>query len=133
MNILVVLGMVLIGFFTSYFVCGKLIKKSPIECMRHEIKIKMKSRNKRNKLPNILKMSMRNIHVNKSRTIMSIVSIAGCSLLFMFGYSINDIYNQSVKTVKLSTIKMFSGIFEWFSLILVLLSIIVLIIQIFKT
>ena len=132
MNILVVFGMVLIGFFSSYFVCSKLIKKPPIECMRHEVKIKMKSRNKKNKLPNILKMSMRNIRVNKARTIMSIVSIVGCSLLFMIGYSINVFYNQNAHTIRISSMKMFSGIFEWFSLALMLLSIVVLIVQIFK-
>ena len=132
MNVLVVLGMVLIGFFSSYFVCSKLIKKPPIECMRHEVKIKMKSRNKKNKLPNILKMSLRNIRVNKSRTIMSIVSIVGCSLLFMIGYSINVFYQTNVHTIQISTMKMFSGIFEWFSLLLMLLSVIVLIVQIFK-
>lgn len=132
MNILVVLGMVLVGFLSSYFVCNKLIKKPPIECMRHEVKIKMKSRNKKNKLPNILKMPMRNIRVNRTRTVMSIVSVAGCSLLFMMGYSINEFYKQNAHTVQISTMRMFSGIFEWFSLALILLSIIVLIVQIFK-
>jgi len=132
MNVLVVVGMAIIGFFSSYFVCSKLIKKPPIECMRYEVKIKMKSRNKKNKLPNILKMPMRNIRVNKTRTIMSIVSIVGCSLLFMIGYSINVFYNENAHTIKISSMRMFSGIFEWFSLVLMLLSIIVLIVQIFK-
>ena len=63
---------------------------------------------------------------------MSIVSIVGCSLLFMIGYSINVFYQTNAHTIQISSMKMYSGIFEWFSLILMHLSVIVLIVQIFK-
>ncbi len=131
-NLLIVIGVVLIGFFASYFVCAKLIKKTPIECMRYNVKIKMKSRKKRNIMPNILKMPFRNIKVNKARTIMSIVAVTGCSVLYMIGYAISGYYDANVSVIKISTMKLFSGIFKGFSVVLILLTIVVLIVQIFK-
>lgn len=131
-NLLIIIGVVFIGFLSSYFVCSRLIKKTPIECMRYNVKIKMKSRIKRNNMPNILKMPFRNIRVNKTRTIMSIVAIAGCSILYMIGYAINQFYDANVNIIKISTMKLFSGIFQTFSVVLILLAITVLIVQIFK-
>lgn len=131
-NVVVALVVSIIGFISAFFASLKLIKKSPIECMRYNAKIKIKSRNKQNKLPKMLKMPMRNVVINKARTIISVISIAGCLLLYMIGEAVGDSYYRSDKSLNISSIKLFSQIFKIFAVVLLILSLIVLAIQIFK-
>lgn len=132
LNVIVAIVISIIGFISAFYASLKLIKKSPIECMRYNAKIKIKSRNKRNKLPKLLKMPMRNVKINKVRTAISVISIAGCLLLYMIGEAVNDGYYLSDKSLNISSIKLFSEIFRIFAIILLVLSLIILVVQIFK-
>jgi ABC-type antimicrobial peptide transport system permease subunit len=100
--------------------------------MRYNTKIKIKSKKTENKLPKMLKMPMRNVVINKARTIISVVSIAGCLLLFMIGSAVADSYYRSDRAINISSIKLFSGIFKIFAVVLLILFLIVLATQIFK-
>lgn len=90
--------MVLIGFVVSFFACYEILHKKPIECMKQQINIKFKSRNKKKKtkLPLWMKMAGRNIRIKPIRTVMATLGVAGCSALLLCGFGIGDTLNNGV-------------------------------------
>ena len=127
-----VVAAVIIGYFSALFVVVKIVNKTPKECMSRTIKIKLKSRKKRSKLPTLMSVSMRNIRVNPSRTILGIISIGGGALLCLIGFGVESIYGNNKEIVQLQSLNTFAQIFKTFSFILVFVSLIIIIIQIFK-
>lgn len=121
------------GYFSSMFVCLNLTKKTPKECMSQTIKVNLKSKkNNAKKSIGIIGESFRNMKINTSRTLMSIVGIFGSSLLCLIGFGVKSALKRNEATKEFLTIGVFSNIFKIFSLILMLLTILILIIQIFK-
>ncbi len=84
--------MTILGFVVSYLASHEILHKKPIECMKHQVNIKLKSRNKKPKLnlPIWLKMAVRNIRVKPVRTVMATIGIAGCAALLTCGFGIGD-------------------------------------------
>lgn len=95
--ILVFALMTLLGYIVSLIACHEILHKKPIECMRHRVNLKMKSRNKKTKAPIWLKMAARNIKVKPVRTIMVMLGVAGCASLLLCGFGIGDTLNHGVK------------------------------------
>lgn len=116
----------LIGYFSAFFVCLKTIKYSPKECMSGISKNNLTTRKIRKKSAGVTGSTFRNMSLNLSRTIMSIVGISGASLLVLLGFGINS------NSDKMGMISVFSNIFKGFSIVLLLLTIIILLTQIFK-
>lgn len=95
--ILVFALMTLLGYVVSVLACYEILHKKPIECMKHHVNMKIKSRNKKSKLPVWLKMAVRNIKVKPVRTIMVMLGVAGCASLLLCGFGIGDTLNHGVK------------------------------------
>ena len=70
--------------------------------------------------------------LNLSRTIMSVFGVAGSSLLMLLGFGVEKIIINNAENKKFYSVGIFSKIFKGFSIALLMLTIIVLIIQIFK-
>ena len=95
--VLVFALMTLLGYVVSVLACYEILHKRPIECMRHQVNIKMKSRNKKSKAPIWVKMAVRNIRVKPVRTVMAMLGVAGCASLLLCGFGIGDTLNHGVK------------------------------------
>lgn len=97
--LLVAAGVILLGYLISYLACHEILHKKPIECLRQEINIKIKSNKKYSakKLPLSLKMAFRNIRIKPIRTIMAIIGVVGCMALLLAGFGIGDTLNHSLK------------------------------------
>lgn len=121
----------IIGYLSSIFSSLNLIKMTPKECMSAQPTIKNKSRKKKNRL-GVLGQSLKNIKLHCLRSIMSIISVAGCSLLLIFGGSVLNAYKTGKIDGEYSSINIFLSIFKYFSVILMVLIIIILARQIFK-
>lgn len=122
----------LIGYFSAFFVCLDLTKKTPKECMSKTIKINLSSKNKSKKTSTAISGTFRNMKINLSRTIMSAVGIFGSSLLCLIGFGVENAFKEKETTKEILTMGTFSNIFKLFSIILMLLTILILITQIFK-
>ena len=129
--VLTIIIAVLIGYFTTLFVCLNLTKKTPKECMSKYSKTSLKSRKKKNNLPAVIGAPLRNIKINLTRTIMSVIGVAGSSLLMIIGFGIEKVLIVSDKK-ELYGVGVFSEIFKGFSVALLILTIIILLVQIFK-
>ncbi|MBR3885145.1 MAG: ABC transporter permease [Clostridia bacterium] len=130
--VFVIIISILICYFTALFVCLNLTQKTPKECMSKMMKTNLKSRQKKNKLPAIINAPLRNMKLNLSRTIMSVFGVAGSSLLMLLGFGVEKIIINNAENKKFYSVGIFSKIFKGFSIALLMLTIIVLIIQIFK-
>jgi len=122
---------VLIGYLTTLFVCLNLTTKTPKECMSKYSKTSLKSRKKKQNIPSIIGAPLRNMKINLTRTIMSVIGIAGSSLLMLIGFGIEKLLVGSDKK-ELYAVGIFSEIFKGFSVALLILTIVILIVQIFK-
>ena len=129
--VLTIIIAVLIGYFTTLFVCLNLTKKTPKECMSKYSKTSLKSRKKKNNLPAVIGAPLRNIKINLTRTIMSVIGVAGSSLLMIIGFGIEKVLIVSDKK-ELYGVGVFSEIFKGFSVALLILTITILLVQIFK-
>ena len=129
--VLTIIISVLICYFTTLFVCLNLTTKTPKECMSKHLKTSLKSRKKKKNIPAVIGAPLRNMKINLTRTIMSIIGIAGSSLLMLIGFGIEKILLNS-DDKKLYSVGVFSEIFKGFSIAFMLLTIIILIVQIFK-
>ena len=97
--LLTLVGMVLLGFLVSFAACFEILHKKPIECLKQNINIKMKSRGKSSrikKLPISIKMALRNVRIKPIRTVMATIGIAGCFALLVCGFGIADTLNYSL-------------------------------------
>lgn len=130
--ILVIFSAILIGYFSALFVIANLVKKTPKECMSKFSRTTLKSRKKRIRLPVIIGAPLRNMKSNLTRTIMSVFGIAGSSLLMMIGFSVESLLEAKAWNSEYLTINVFSNIFKGFSIVLLVLTVVALIIQIFK-
>lgn len=129
--ILTIIIAVLIGYFTTLFVCLNLTQKTPKECMSKYSKTSLKSRKKKHNLPAVIGAPLRNMKINLTRTIMSVIGVAGSSLLMIIGFGIEKALIVSDKK-ELYGVGVFSEIFKGFSVALLILTIIILLVQIFK-
>ena len=93
--VLVVFFAVLIGYFSALFIVLSLTKKTPKECMSKFSKADLKSRKKKRKLHTSISSVLRNMKINLARTIMSVVGVAGCSLLVLMGYGSEKIMQKN--------------------------------------
>lgn len=130
--ILVVFAAILIGYFSALFVCLNLTRKTPKECMNGKLNINLKSRKKKSKLPVFISAPFRNMRLNLTRTIMSVVGVAGCSLLMIVGFGVEKLLAADSGNKKLYAVGAFSNVFKGFSIVFLMLTIVVLIVQIFK-
>jgi len=94
--ILVFAFMTLLGFVVSLFACYEILHKKPIECMKPQVKLKMKGKKKKSKLPFWMKMAGRNIKVRPIRTVMAVLGVAGCAALLICGFGIGDTLNHGL-------------------------------------
>lgn len=129
--VLTIIISVLIGYLTTLFVCLNLTTKTPKECMGKYSKISLKSRKKKQNIPSVIGAPLRNMKINLTRTIMSVIGIAGSSLLMLIGFGIEKLLVGSDKK-ELYAVGVFSEIFKGFSVALLILTIVILIVQIFK-
>ncbi len=123
---------VLIGYVSALFVVLSLTRKTPKECMSKFSKAGLASRKKKRKLPANLSAVFRNMKLNISRTIMSVVGVAGSSLLVLLGFGVNKIMQKNAEKNGFAEMEVFSRIFKGFSFVLLSLTIIILLVQIFK-
>ena len=129
--VLTIIISVLIGYLTTLFVCLNLTTKTPKECMSKYSKTSLKSRKKKQNIPSVIGAPLRNMKINLTRTIMSVIGIAGSSLLMLIGFGVEKLLVGSDKK-ELYSVGIFSEIFKGFSVALLILTIVILIIQIFK-
>ncbi len=131
LGILTIFAAGIIGYFSSYFVCLNLVLKTPKDCMYGQKKIKTDTRKKLKNRFGKLGSAIKNMKINTARTMMSIVGVAGCSILSIigFGLSLND---KMVKTNKYLSLEGFFNIFQAFSIVMLMLTILILGVQIFK-
>ena len=98
--LLMIFGIVLLGYLVSIFSCYKILHKNPVECFRFELNAaakKLKNQKKHyKKVPIPLKMAIRNIKTKTLRTIMTTIGIAGCVALLVAGFGVNDTLNKSL-------------------------------------
>lgn len=94
---IVLLLFVIVGFFTAFFTCYKMVMKKPAECLKSDIKLNLKSKKHKNNLPLSLKMTFRNLKISPIRTTMAIIGVAGCVALMLCGYGIGDTLDNSTK------------------------------------
>lgn len=126
--LIVLVVAVLIGYLSAYFACLKITKETPKECMSGKTKINLKSRKKSKKTHGIFGGAINNIKINRSRSIMSFVSLLGSLMLIEIGFGVSS----SFITSGFVSIKAYSSIFKGFSIVLLLLTIIIFMVQIFK-
>ena len=124
--VLTVIVSILICYFTTLFVCLNLTTKTPKECMSKHLKSTLKSRKKKKNIPAVIGAPLRNMKINLTRTIMSVMGIAGSSLLMLLGFGIEKLLISS-DDKKLYSVGIFSEIFKGFSIALMILTIIILI------
>ena len=127
-----IFGSIFCGYFSSFFVILGLVSKTPKECMSKFSKIPLNSRKIKRRIPSILGAPLRNMKINLARTIMSIVGIAGSSLLILLGYGVDVIKKKNVDKSEFFAIEVFARVFKGFSIVLLILTIAVLLVQIFK-
>ena len=130
--VIVIFVSTLIGYFSALFACFNLTTKTPKECMNARIKANLKSRQKKSRLPAVIGAPFRNMKLNISRTIMSVVGISGSSLLMIMGFGVERVLTKNAENKKLYSIGAFSNVFKGFSIALMMLTITILIFQIFK-
>ena len=130
--VLTIVSAVFVGYVSSFFVVFGLIKKTPKECMSKFSKLGLKSRQKKRKCPAILAPVLRNMKLNLTRTVMSIVGIAGSSLLVLLGFGSEKILKENPLKNEIMEMEVFSRIFRGFSIVLLALTIVILLVQIFK-
>lgn len=98
--LLLVVGIILLGYLVSFVACHKILHKKPIECLRFEINLQAKNlkktRGKFKKIPLSVKMAARNIRIKPIRTIMASIGIAGCTALLLAGFGIGDTLSNSI-------------------------------------
>ena len=97
---MLLLLIVLSGLFVAFFVCLTFLHKSPVECFRENIKLKIVHKNPEKilkKCPKIIKISFRNLRIKPIRTIMAIIGVAGCGALMLAGFGIGDTLSNSVR------------------------------------
>lgn len=124
----IILSAILLGYFSAFFVCFNLVRKTPKECMSGIKKIKKK---KRSKSFGKIGSAFRSMKNNLARTTMSIFGISGCLLLTIMGFGVKGIKTKFL-TLSGTSIEVFSRIFQIFSMVILLLTIIILITQIFR-
>lgn len=88
---------VVLGCLTALLTCYKVVMKKPAECLKSDIKLNLKSKKHKNKLPLSLKMTFRNLAINPIRTIMAVLGCAGCVALMLCGYGIGDTLEHSIE------------------------------------
>lgn len=128
--IFVVILSVIIGYFSAFFTILGISELSPKDCMTGKQKIKLKSRKIKNNL-GLVGQVLKNIKIHLFQSIMSIVAVAGCGVLFILGFSASDAYNQTGYQ-NLSTINTFLNIFKGFSIVLLILILLIQLIQILR-
>ena len=69
--------------------------------------------------------------INKTRTVMSVVGIAGCSLLGVIGLGLS-LDDGLIKSNKFLSLETFCKVFQLFSIVILMLTILILAMQIFK-
>ena len=122
---------VFVGYFSSFFVCLRLMLKTPKECMIGSKKIKLKSRKKSKNNFGKIGSAFKNMKINRTRTVMSIVGISGCSMLGIIGFGLS-LKDGAVKTNKYLSLEAFLTVFQSFSMVVLCLTILILSMQIFK-
>ena len=127
----IVLTSIIIGYFSSFFVCLNMIFKTPKDCMQRKRKIKIKSRKKSKNRFGKIGSAFKNMQINATRTAMSVVGIAGCALLGVIGFGL-DFREGFIKTNKFLSLETFLNIFQVFSVVILVLTIFILSMQIFK-
>lgn len=130
--ILAIFFAVLIGYFSALFIVLNLTKKTPKECMSRFSKADLKSRKKKRKLHTSISSVLRNMKINLSRMIMSVAGVAGSSLLVLLGYGAEKIMQKNAEITGFVKMEVFSRAFKGFSIALLILTIVILIVQIFK-
>ncbi len=98
--LLVLLGVVLLGYIISLFTCRQILHKKPIECLRFDLGVKSsrfkKTKGKYKNVPLSLKMATRNIKLKPVRTLMATIGIAGCVALLLCGFGIGNTLTYSI-------------------------------------
>ena len=127
----IILFAMIIGYFSSFFVCLNLVFKTPKDCMSGNKKIKLKSRKKMKNRFGMFGSALKNMKINKTRSIMSVAGIAGCSLLNVIGFGLT-LGKNFVKTSNFLSFETFLKVFQSFSLVILCLTLFILAVQIFK-
>lgn len=121
----------IIGYFSAFFVCYGLTRKTPKECMLEIKKVKRDKRKRRRKF-GMLGSAFKSMQNNLARTIMSIVGITGCLLLTLIGFGVSGIDQRALNVQNIKTFDIFAQVFQLFSIIILILTVVILIMQIFK-
>lgn len=133
---LAIFAAIVVGFLSALFVCLKFTHKTPKECMSAKPKSKLKSRAKSGgksaKISSIISAPIRNMKINLSRTIMSVVGIFGASVLCIIGFGTKTAFAKTETLKDAMTLEMFSNVFKGFSVVLIGLVMVILLVQIFK-
>lgn len=85
----------------TYFVCRKEVSLKPCESMRPKV-ISLKSNKKEMKIPKntrffSYKMAIRNLLINKTKSLMVIIGVMGCTALLLCGFGIEDTVNHGIQ------------------------------------
>lgn len=96
-----VIVLIIVSIITSYFVCKSEINKKPIESLRGENSVNMKSVLLEKtalfkKIPLTIRMALRNMRRKISRTFMVVLGLLGCSALLVCGFGIDDTLNYGL-------------------------------------
>ncbi len=96
--LLAVFVVVMLGYLTAFLSCRNLICKKPAWLLKPDVKINIKSKQKKknSKTPLCIKMALRNLRIKPFRTVMAGIGVAGCVALLLCGYGIQDTLNHSL-------------------------------------
>ena len=108
--LLMIVSIVILGYFVSMLRCRKILHENPIDCLRSNMSRVAKKLKKRKrqfkKVPISLKMAIRNIRLKPLRTLMASIGVAGCVALLFSGFGIGDTLDKSLKND-------LNGVFEY--------------------
>ena len=99
---------------------------------KSKLKSRSKSGGKSAKISSIISAPIRNMKINLSRTIMSVVGIFGASVLCIIGFGTKTAFAKTETVKDAMTLEMFSNVFKGFSVVLIGLVMVILLVQIFK-
>lgn len=99
--LLMIVGVVALGYLVSFLSCYKILNKNPIECLRFDLSASAKKLKKRKKqykkVPISVRMAVRNIKIKPLRTTMATIGIAGCVALLVAGFGVGNTLSKSLK------------------------------------
>lgn len=116
--ILIVLGVIILGFVVSLVQSLMVLKKNPIECLKPRFDVKVRLKSKGGKLPLSLKMAVRNIKQNFVRTIVALFGISITVALLFIGFGVQSTLDGKIFEVGVLSTSGYMTALKFFAVLL---------------